>query len=91
MDHKVIAETLRRLLPVLEGVSLEHIRTHPSGYATITLRIAHPASVARLACWAVNINRRSDTGTARWFGQAVRVAAADEPPLAPLREAPHLF
>jgi hypothetical protein len=27
--------------------------------------------------------RRADTGTARWFGQVVRVAAADEPPLAP--------
>jgi hypothetical protein len=35
--------------------------------------------------------RRSDTGTARWFGQAVRVVAVYEPPLAPLREAPHLF
>jgi hypothetical protein len=56
MDHKATAETLRRLLPLLEGVSVDHVRTHPSGYATVTLRIAHPASVARLACWAVNTN-----------------------------------
>jgi hypothetical protein len=56
MDHAATAETLRQLLPMLEGVSIDRLRTHPSGYATITLRIAHPASIARLACWAVNTN-----------------------------------
>ena len=54
--HEATAETLRRLLPLFEGVTVDQLRVHPSGSASVTLRIAHPASVARLACWASNAN-----------------------------------
>lgn len=51
-----MAEILRRLLHMLDGVGVERLRTHPSGSATAVLRISHPVSVARLACWATNTN-----------------------------------
>src|SRR5262245_9444374 len=54
--HEATAETLRRLLLMFEGVTVDRLRTHPSGSATVTLRIASPASVARFACWAQNSN-----------------------------------
>jgi hypothetical protein len=56
MDYKKVEGILRRLLVMLEGVSLHHLRTHPSGHATASLRIACPASIARLACFATNCN-----------------------------------
>jgi hypothetical protein len=54
--HEATAETLRRLLLMFEGVTVDRLRTHPSGSATAILRIAHPASVARFACYARNTN-----------------------------------
>jgi hypothetical protein len=52
MDYLAIADVLRRLLVMYPGVSIDHLRTHPSGYATVSLRISQPASLARLACCA---------------------------------------
>jgi hypothetical protein len=56
VDHATIAKGLRLLLVMYEGVTIDRLRTHPSGHATVTLRITSPASVARLACWATNSN-----------------------------------
>src|SRR5438105_1513815 len=56
MDYRATAETLRRLLLIYEGVTVDRRRAHPSGSVTVTLRIAPPASLARLACWAANAN-----------------------------------
>jgi hypothetical protein len=50
------AETFRRLLLMFEGVTIDRLRTHPGGSASAVLRIDHPASVARFACWAQNTN-----------------------------------
>lgn len=41
---------------MLEGVTVDRMRSHPSGYATITMKIANSASIARLASWAANTN-----------------------------------
>ena len=54
--HEATAETLRRLLLMFQGVTVERLRTHPSGGASAMLRIANSASVARFACWADNTN-----------------------------------
>jgi hypothetical protein len=62
MDQDATAETLRRLLLMHEGVTIDHLHTHPSGCAMATLRIADPASIARFACWAQN----SDVGVHVW-------------------------
>jgi hypothetical protein len=56
MDYREMAAVLRRLLGLYEGVTIEHLRTHPSGYATATLRLTNPASLARLARCAADGN-----------------------------------
>ena len=50
------ADTIRRLLMKFEGVSVERLKVRASGSASVTLRIAHPATIARFACWAQNAN-----------------------------------
>jgi hypothetical protein len=48
LDPETIA-TCCRLLGLYDGVTVEHSRGLPSGYACFILRITDPASVARLA------------------------------------------
>jgi hypothetical protein len=48
LDPETIA-TCCRLLVLYKGVTVERSSGHPSGHASFTLRIAEPASIARLA------------------------------------------
>lgn len=56
MGDPELTGTVRRLLELYEGVTVDLVRCHPSGAANIVLRSTNVASLGRLASCAQNAN-----------------------------------
>lgn len=56
MDTVAVDETLKRVLPLYEGVHIGQIRCHPSGDVSVFIQVTEPKSLVQLASCAENAN-----------------------------------
>jgi hypothetical protein len=56
MEIVPVDETLRRVLPLFDGVRIGRIRAHSSGNVSVFIQVTEPRSLVRLASCAENAN-----------------------------------